>query len=64
MALRGLLAKHQKLYLYLQISSMFSTLPESNVEYYILFENRIADSKKKIIEESRNLSKHAFFQNF
>ena len=43
---RGLLAKHQKLCFYLQASSMFPTLPEGSVEYYILSENRIVDSKK------------------
>ena len=46
MPFRGLLVKHQKLYLYLQTSSIFPTLPEANVEYYIIFENRIVDSKK------------------
>ena len=43
--LRGLLAKHQELHLYLLTSSMSSKLPEGNVEYYILFENHIVDSK-------------------
>ena len=46
MLFTGLLAKHQTFYSYLQTSSMFPTLPEGNVEYYILFENRMVDSKK------------------
>ena len=39
-------SKAPKLCLYLQTSSMFPTLPEANVEYCILFENCIVDSKK------------------
>ena len=46
MPLRSLLARHRKLYFYLQIYSMFPTLPEVNIEYHILFENRIVNSKK------------------
>ena len=61
--LRGLLAKHEKLYLYLQTSSMFPTLPEGNAEYYILFENCIVGSKN-FIGKSRLLSKHTFFKSF
>ena len=41
----------------------FPTLSEGNVEYYILFENRIVDSKTCYCK-SRHLSKHAFFKNF
>ena len=39
-------SKAPKLYLYLYSASMFPTLPEGNVEHYILFENRIVDSRK------------------
>ena len=48
MPLKGLLVKHQKLHLYLPCSSMFPTLPEGNIEYFFLFENRIVESKKKL----------------
>ena len=44
--LKGLLVKHHKLYLYLHTSSTFPTLLDGNIEYYILFENRIFDTKK------------------
>ena len=45
MPLRGLLVKHQKIYLYRQNSSMFPTLPKGSAEYCIFFENRTVDSK-------------------
>ena len=43
MPFRGLLVNFTFIYRHLP---MFPTLPEGNVEYYILFENRIVDSKK------------------
>ena len=44
--LKGLLVKHRKLFLYLHTPSTFPALLGGNIKYYILFENRIFDSKK------------------
>ena len=63
MPLRGMLAKHQKLCLYLKTFSMFPTLPEGNVEYYILFKNHIVDSKK-CYQKSRHLSRQTLSKFF
>ena len=48
MTLKGLQVKHQKLYLYLQISSPFPALLDDIIECYIVFENHIVDLKKKL----------------
>ena len=59
MPLKGLLAKQQKLYLYLR--TLFPALPESNVES---FPKTALLIRKNVIEKSRHLSKYIFFRFF